>query len=294
MLYEFRFPGEPAFFGLSNCINNQEIQHPNAEKLDRIIWNRSSNSYQINIGSIAFDLAPQEIISINFYHEVNIPAKAQGLHCLLFNPEFYCLTFQNQNTDISCNSLLFLGASEIPVISLDEEHQRKLSLLWEVFLDELRTRDDIQGEMLQMLLKRFLIILRRLLREKASYQQVDDNQLDTIRQFNYLVNIHFREKHKVKDYADLLHKSPKTLSNIFAQYQQKSPQHVIQERVVLEAKRLLRFSNHPLQNIAFDLGFEDPAHFSRYFKKTAGLSPREYKEQFSGISRGSSGNLSKH
>ncbi|MEO1653939.1 MAG: helix-turn-helix domain-containing protein [Bacteroidota bacterium] len=284
MLYEFRFPDEPAFFGLSNNIHDQALDDLNANKVDKIIWNRSSESYEIKIGPISSILAPQEIISINFYHTIHLPQAAKGLHGLFFNPEFYCLTFQNQNPDISCNSLLFLGASEIPIITLDETHQRKLSLLWEVFLDELGTRDDIQGEMLQMLLKRFLIILRRLLREKASFQQVNDHQLDTIRQFNYLVNIHFREKHKVKDYADLLHKSPKTLSNLFAQYQQRPPQLIIQQRVVLEAKRLLRFSDQPLQNIAFDLGFEDPAHFSRYFKKMAGLSPRAYKEQFSRLS----------
>ncbi|MEM6700950.1 MAG: helix-turn-helix domain-containing protein, partial [Bacteroidota bacterium] len=110
-------------------------------------------------------------------------------------------------------------------------------------------------------------------------KELKDSQVDTIRAFNVLVDINFRTKRKVKDYAELLHKSPKTLSNLFAIYNQKSPQQVIQERIVLEAKRLLIYTDKQTQEIAYDLGFEDPAYFSRYFKKIAESSPSEFKEK---------------
>ncbi len=154
-----------------------------------------------------------------------------------------------------------------------------MNLLLEVILDEFRTQDNIQGEMLQMLLKRFIILCTRLAKEQHIVKHLDDVQIETIRQFNFLVDMHFREKHKVKDYAELLFKSPKTLSNLFATYNQKSPQQIIKERIVLEAKRLLHFTDKQTQEIAYELGFEDPAYFSRYFKKMAKISPSDYREK---------------
>ncbi|MEO1713481.1 MAG: helix-turn-helix domain-containing protein, partial [Bacteroidota bacterium] len=102
-------------------------------------------------------------------------------------------------------------------------------------------------------------------------------QIETIRKFNFLVDMHFREKRKVKDYAELLFKSPKTLSNLFAIYNQRSPQQIIQDRIVLEAKRLLKYTDRSNQEVAYDLGFEDPAYFSRFFRKNTGLSPSAFK-----------------
>ena len=77
----------------------------------------------------------------------------------------------------------------------------------------------------------------------------------------------------------MLSKSPKTLSNLFAIYNQQSPQQIILSRLALEAKRLLNFTDKQNQEIAYELGFNDPAHFSRFFKKMTQLSPSQYREK---------------
>lgn len=64
----------------------------------------------------------------------------------------------------------------------------------------------------------------------------------------------------------MLHKSPKTLSNIFSTCKLPSPLRVIHERVEAEAKRLLLYSNKSAKEIADILGFEDQASFSRFSK----------------------------
>jgi AraC-like DNA-binding protein len=54
---------------------------------------------------------------------------------------------------------------------------------------------------------------------------------------------------------------------------------IIRERLLLEAKRLLRYSDSPVAEIATHLNFEDPSYFSRFFKKHTGFSPSEFREQ---------------
>lgn len=71
---------------------------------------------------------------------------------------------------------------------------------------------------------------------------------------------------------------PKTLSNIFAILGQPSPSKIIHSRVILEAKRYLHYTDKTAKEIAYEIGFESPAHFSRFFKLQTGLSISEFKE----------------
>jgi AraC-like DNA-binding protein len=163
-------------------------------------------------------------------------------------------------------------------ISLDDPAQNKLKLLLDVFVEELNTRDNIQNDMLIMLLKRLIITITRLARSKyIPDPKLQDQRLDVFRKFNIFVEGNFRTEHSVNYYARLLNKSPKTLSNIFSLYNNKTPLQVIQERIVIEAKRLLYYTPKSVKQITYELGFEDPAYFSNFFKKHTSLSPLEFR-----------------
>ena len=103
------------------------------------------------------------------------------------------------------------------------------------------------------------------------------NQLDTLRKFHILVEQHYKEKHKVADYAELLYKSPKTLSNVFKKAGYPTPLTIINDRILLEAKRLLIFSTKSAEQIAYELGYNEGGHFSKFFKLHCGLPPSEYR-----------------
>ena len=90
--------------------------------------------------------------------------------------------------------------------------------------------------------------------------------------------MHYKTKKMVKEYADLLNRSPKTLSNLFMQYGLPSPLRVIHERIEAEAKRLLLYSTRSAKEIADILGFEDLPTFSRFFKKMTGESISIYRK----------------
>ncbi|WP_417358623.1 helix-turn-helix domain-containing protein [Flavobacterium sp.] len=194
-----------------------------------------------------------------------------------FNREFYCIV--DHDKEVSCVGFLFYGSSNRMFITLNGEDKRKICLLLEVFYDEFTTTDVVQGEMLMVLLKRLIIIVTRLAKQQyISKDDLPDDKLDVIRKFNLLVENHYRTQHQVKYYADQLFKSPKTISNLFALYNHKSPLSVIQERIIIEAKRLLTYTDKSAKEIAGELGFEDAAHFSRFFKKHTTLSPISFRE----------------
>ncbi|WP_074408329.1 MULTISPECIES: helix-turn-helix domain-containing protein [Aquimarina] len=199
-----------------------------------------------------------------------------------FNRDFYCI--KDHDKEVSCVGVLFYGNTTISIVELNVKEQNKLDQLHKVFLDELDTVDTIQAEMLRMLMARFIITTTRLIKQQSNYNNLGD-QVDLIRNFNILVDTHFRKEHAVGFYAQQLFKSPKTLSNNFAKFE-KSPLQIIHDRIILEAKRLLIYTDKSAKEIAYEIGFEDASHLSRMFKRHTSLSPSEFKKQLKPESEG--------
>ena len=85
--------------------------------------------------------------------------------------------------------------------------------------------------------------------------------------------------HQVSFYANLMNLSEKTLYNTCKTISEKSAQELIQQRILLEAKRLLVYSNFSVKEIATQLGFHDYSYFTRFFSKNVGLSPIQFRQQ---------------
>ena len=241
----------------------------------RILWLKNGTA-TIRVDGIDYTIVENQILFLTPLNKIEIVETEENILALIFNREFYCI--QQHDEEVSCYGYLFFGSSDVPIVSLSSEELHSFDLLYQVMLEEFENQDQIQGEMLQVLLKRFLIKCTRLARKNLKNPEINQDKLDLIRQFNVLVEMHFKKKHKVADYADLLNKSPKTLSNLFGEYNSKSPLQVIQERIVLEAKRLFLYTDKSAKEIAFEIGFDDATHFSRFFKKTVGKSTSEFKK----------------
>lgn len=277
MTHEFHDLKIGSLFGFTDDIKSNENRFSvNAGNIN-ILWNKNKAAVEVVVDDMTFQLLPNQLMTTTYLQHISYDKTFLPLTAFLFNREFYCIS--DHDSEVSCNGILFFGTQDLPIITIPKDQERKFDTLYEVFKDEFATPDQIQGDMLQMLLKRLIIICTRLAKEQLIVKKLDNEQIDVVRKFNVLVDTHYKTKRKVSDYADLLFKSPKTLSNLFALYNQKSPQQIILERLALEAKRLIQFTEKQNQEIAYELGFNDPAHFSRFFKKMTDLSPTQYREK---------------
>ena len=199
----------------------------------------------------------------------------EGLLAVVFNREFYCI--RDHDAEVSCNGLLFFGSSRPVIIELDERQQAVYTSMFHLLEEEFQINDHIQGEMLRVLLKRILISSSRLITNAQENGAAQKGQGELLRQFHILVEQHFKKAHDVTFYANHLYKSPKTLSNVFKKVGSASPLTLINQRIMLEAKRLLLYSDLSVEEIAYKLGYTDAAHFSKFFKRHAHQTSSQFK-----------------
>lgn len=240
-----------------------------------LLWMTDDGNH-LRIDGKDYIFQKNEVICLTEFHHTEVK-QVSSMLLVRFNRPFFCII--DHDSEVGCRGILFFGASQLPVFRIPEGELEKFDLLWKMFLVEMQSKDELQIEMLQMMLKRLLILSTRLYKEQQQLAPLEKNNLDLVREFNFLVESHFKTKHAVADYAKLLHRSPKTLSNLFAQVSPKTPLQIINERKMLEARRLLRYTDQPVSEIAYSIGYEDVQTFSRFFKTQEGVSPSVFREQ---------------
>lgn len=123
------------------------------------------------------------------------------------------------------------------------------------------------------------ILLLELIRQNQADKHSTEKRTSVIDGFLDLVESHFREEHSLAFYADRMNISPKALSAQIQKALGKPAKEVLLERCLLEAKRLLAFSDMAVAQISYELGFEDPNYFSRFLKQHGGFTALDFRRQ---------------
>ena len=248
------------------------------EKADdtlRLLW-FTSDSNVLTIDQVPMTFNENDIVTLTQFHEVQVNT-FHTARLLLFNRSFYCIL--DHDSEVSCKGVLFYGAAKLPVVRAEGDALEILNTVWHMSKLEFRMMDNLQMEMLQMMLKRILILCTRMYKNQHFSSPHPEEQHDLLREFNFLVESHFRTKHSVTDYATLMHKSPKTLAHAFKKMGSPTPLQLIQDRQYVEARRQLAYTTTDISSIAYDLGFLDLQSFSRFFKRQSGQSPTKYRKE---------------
>ncbi|WP_291408762.1 helix-turn-helix domain-containing protein [Devosia sp.] len=124
-----------------------------------------------------------------------------------------------------------------------------------------------------------LVALARARQDRARAGDPADRSLLHAKAFRAMVDQQFRETRKIGDYAGALGISQTHLNRVSRQVLGASALEVIERRVALEARRMLLFSSLSIKEIGAELGYEDPAYFSRVLTRVLGVAPRVFRKQ---------------
>ena len=171
--------------------------------------------------------------------------------------------------DLAERNIIELSSSQIKEITADFEN------LFKDFSTPSAYREQIIQTQLLSVLYKF-----KGIQEEFSTTEIQNSKKKTIVfKFKNLVNNLFISTKQVNDYAEKLFISSNNLNNIVKEMTGKTAKETINEKVILEAKRLLRYTSNDIAQIAFNIGFDEPTHFIRFFKAQTLQTPKEFRTQ---------------
>lgn len=194
--------------------------------------------------------------------------------CIFFTSDFVHELFGNAH---ALEQLAYFDASRpTGAIALNAAERRQFMQRFARMGDELDVIRADASDLLRATLHELLVLLNRWY--VSRYPIPSRSRLPAlVDAFATLVARDYRQCHHVRDYAAALDVSTSHLNVLCNRHFGCSASTVIHRRLILEAKRLLRYSAKPAFAIAVELGFSDPAYFGRFFHRETGMTPRRFR-----------------
>jgi len=207
-------------------------------------------------------------------HQVVTLGVPEG-YVFLFTEDFLIQNTVNQRLIADLN--LFRNYGETPPLELSDRQLKSLISFSEMIGSTYELSERHKYEKLGALVKLFLLECS----EFCTLPTIDDGHSQgaesMLRKFRQLVDESYKTEHKVGFYAESLHVTPGHLNKSVKRFTGRNAKEFIQKRITTEAKRMGLYSELSSKEIGFELGFEDPAHFSTFFKNCTGLSFTEFR-----------------
>jgi AraC family transcriptional activator of pobA len=260
--------------------NEEELEHnliPHLHDYYSIFWIESGEAIHAT-EFVEYSLKQDTILFVppGLKHRMYIDKSVGGIY-ILFNEDF--IQYNRKNHIPLKEYRLFNNPDFKSLITVSPEKRSKLRNITELILDEIQDSDDYSQDIVLNLLHLFLLESRRIFdQQNLSPKEKQDSTPDvTIIKFKQLIEENFTREKNVTPYAEMLNMNPSCLNELTKRTTGITAGELIRNRVIGEIKKLLYSSSLSGKEIAFDLGFEDPAYFSRFFRKYTGLTLKEFR-----------------
>jgi AraC family transcriptional activator of pobA len=168
------------------------------------------------------------------------------------------------------------GASQVQL----EKTTSIFENLMHMMKNELENNPEVfHQDVLKNYLHTFLMLAERERRKQKVTELRKGADFDYTLLFKDLLEAGYKRVKQVSSYASQLSVTKKRLNQATTRVLGKSPKNIIDERVILEAKRLLVHTHENIKEIGYVLGFQDPAYFIKFFRKHCGITPVAFREQ---------------
>jgi len=264
---------------MPDFLDNKEFDNysPHVHSFYEIIWFKEGNGRHI-VDFIEYEIKPNTIIFLapgQIHHFDHNSYKGVSMKI--------CSDFMNSDECSSSSFLkfsVFYSFESAPCFYIDDVTATKLDAILELIETESKLVKEFGcTDMLHSLLRVFLIQAYRHGVKNGTFT------LDNLKpshqlfvRFRSLVECEYQRIHSVQDYAKKLNTNVRTLNKCVNECSGMSPLAYINGRIILEAKRLIRYSNLRIKEVAFILGYDDPSYFVRMFKRHTGFMATEFRE----------------
>lgn len=224
-----------------------------------------------------FEIADRSIhfVSPGQVHLVRRELDSNGM-VIFFSRDFYYLNLQDKNILFD---LPFLNNnSSRPLLNLDAGTFLPLLTLARSIAREYDSKNEFREELIRSYLNIFLIECRRCYDDSAP-PKVEGGHAGSFRTYRVHLEENFTRLHQVQDYAALMAITEKHLNDICKRSSGKTASELIHDRIILEARRLITHSELNNKEVAHFLNFDDPSHFSKFFKRKTGDTPSEFRKK---------------
>lgn len=200
-------------------------------------------------------------------------------YAVFFTPEF--LYRYPEDLHWINDLLLFDPLSELNLLPISDTEYSEISALINNIETELHSIEVFaREEILFNTLKTLIILSERIKRTKITSPQKESGNSLFINEFRNKLEENYIHTRMVKDYADSMNITPRKLNNILFDSYGKSAKQFIEERVLLEIKRLIIHSEKNIKEIGHSLGFTDPTNFNKFFKRYTKLTPADFRSLY--------------
>ena len=225
-----------------------------------------SNKYNIEPPCVFF-MTPGQTHKLELSHDID------G-YIFLFTPDFYLLNQSNKNKLLTFPFFHSALRQNPPLYLANTNDNKFIKSLFERGCQEPKTNSDIIRSLLDLI----LITCSQLYPKEYAVLPNNKGHI-LVKKFLLLIEENYQNNLKVNDYAEMLAITANHLTQIVKQITGKTTIEILQEKNILEIKRLLLYTSLTVSEISAQLNFADQSYFTKYFKKNTGFKPLDFRKE---------------
>ena len=255
-----------------------EVHYPHRHDFFEVLFLQKGSGYHV-IDNNKYEIKPPCVffMSPGQAHKIELSSDIDGF-IYIFTAEFYLLHHINRNRLLEFPFFFTIQHTNPPLVFSDEANRLFLASLFEKGVTEVAKGEEASVDLIRSLLDLILVYCASLYPQSEGQHNKGKGHL-LVKRFYQLVEENYQKNLSVSDYAEMLNITSNHLTQVVKDCAGKTTNIILQEKQLLEIKRLLVYTQLGVSEIAHQLNFADQSYFTKFFKRATGLTPLRFRNE---------------